>query len=234
MSAFVLLHGAWHGGWCWRAVAGILRARGHSVTTPTQTGLGERSHLLSPEITLQTFCDDIVQHLHFEDLSDVVLVGHSFAGAPISFAAEQERERIARLVYLDAQIVEGGETPLSCVPPETRAVRRQLAQDSSGGLTLPPPPAAALGLVAAEDVAFYERFATPHPMATFETPLNIEAAPGAGLPASYVVCADPVYPPLAQARARARALGWTMREIAAGHDAMISAPEALADLLEAA
>ena len=81
MSTFVLVHGAWHGGWCWARVANILRARGHAVTTPTQTGVGEKSHLLSRDITLTTFGEDIVNHLRFEELEEVVLVGHSFGGA---------------------------------------------------------------------------------------------------------------------------------------------------------
>ena len=121
MAVFVLVHGAWHGGWCWRRVADILRARGHHVTTPTMTGLGERAHLLSSEITLTTFGEDLRLHLEFEDLRDVVLVGHSFAGSPISYAAETARDRIARLVYLDATLAQGGETPLSVMAPEVIA-----------------------------------------------------------------------------------------------------------------
>ncbi|MEM7525924.1 MAG: alpha/beta fold hydrolase [Pseudomonadota bacterium] len=134
MSDYVLLHGAWHGGWCWARVAEILRARGHRVTTPTQTGLGERAHLLSPDITLTTFCEDLRFHLDYEEVTDAVLVGHSFAGAPLSYAAERSGARIARLVYFDAAIVFAGETPLSSSPPDVAALRRQLAEDSSGGL----------------------------------------------------------------------------------------------------
>ncbi|MFV0473185.1 MAG: alpha/beta fold hydrolase [Pikeienuella sp.] len=233
MTTFTLLHGAWHGGWCWSRVAAILRARGHLVTTPTQTGLGERRHLLSPEITLSTFCEDLRLHLDYEDLRDVVLVGHSFGGSPISFAAERAGDRIARLVYLDAMLVFPGETPFSTVAPETAAERRRLAEETSGGLTLPAPGAAAMGIGDAADAAWIERMMTPHPIRTYETPLEIERAPGAGKPARYVICADPIYPPLAGAWARARDLGWPIDEIAAGHDAMVSAPAALADLLEA-
>lgn len=233
MSAFVLLHGAWHGGWCWARVADILRGRGHTVTTPTQTGLGERAHLLSADITLTTFCDDLLAHLEAEDLSDVTLVGHSFGGNAISYAAETAPDRIARLVYFDAMVVEAGETPLSTMAPDVQALRRQMAQDTSGGLTLPAPPAIAMGVTDKADAAWLEAKMTPHPFATFTTPLPITGAPGAGLPAEYIMCAEPEYAPLAQSRDRARALGWTMREIAAGHDAMVTAPETLADMLEA-
>ncbi|MGB1213926.1 MAG: alpha/beta hydrolase [Pikeienuella sp.] len=232
MSAFVLLHGAWHGGWCWARVANILRARGHVVTTPTQTGVGERAHLLSADITLTTFCEDLHQHLLFEDLSDVVLVGHSFGGNALSYAAEIAPDRISRLVYLDAMIVEAGETPLDTVAPDIAALRRQMAQDSSGGLTLPAPPAVTMGVTDRADVAWLESKMTPHPFATFTTPLPIQGAPGGALPAEYIMCTAPEYEPLRESRARARALGWRMRGIAAGHDMMVTAPETLADMLE--
>jgi pimeloyl-ACP methyl ester carboxylesterase len=232
LTTFVLLHGAWHGGWCWRRLADILRARGHRVTTPTMTGLGERVHLLSPEITLETFCEDLRLHLEFEDADDAVLVGHSFGGSPISYAAERAGDRIGRLVYLDATVVEAGETTLSLNEPDLQALRRQMARDSSGGLTLPPPPAEAMGVFDRDDARWLEAKMTPHPFRTYETPLPIEGTPGAGIPAEYVVCTEPVYAPLEAARRRARSYGWTMREIATGHDAMVTAPVALADLLE--
>ncbi|MEL7465286.1 MAG: alpha/beta fold hydrolase [Pseudomonadota bacterium] len=234
MTDFVLVHGAWHGGWCWRRVADILRTRGHHVTTPTMTGLGERSHLLSSEITLTTFGEDIRMHLEFEDLSDVVLVGHSFGGSPISYAAECAPARVQRLVYFDAQVVRGGETPGSCAPPEAFALREQMARDHDDGLSLPPPPAEAMGVLEAADAAWIERMMTPHPWRTFTTPLQIEGPPGAGKLCRYIACVEPDYTPLHWARERARDLGWPMDEIAAGHDAMVTAPEALADLLERA
>lgn len=232
MSTFVLLHGAWHGGWCWAQVAEILRSRGHQVTTPTQTGLGERAHLLSPDITLTTFCQDLTAHLTYEDLTDVTLVGHSFGGNALSYAAEVMPERIARLVYVDAMVVEARETPLSTMPSDVQALRRQMAKDTSDGLTLPAPPAIAMGVTDREAGAWLEAMMTPHPFATFTTPLPITGLPGAGLPTEYIMCTEPEYSPLAQSRDRARALNWTMREIAAGHDAMVIAPEALADMLE--
>ena len=234
MTDYVLVHGAWHGGWCWRRVADILRARGHRVTTPTMTGLGERAHLLSPEITLTTFGEDLTGHLRFEEVSDVVLVGHSFGGNPISYTAERMGDRIQRLVYFDAQVVFPGETPASNSAPEDVAIRRQMAHDSSGGLSLPPPPAEAMGISDPADAKWLEAMMTPHPWRTFETPLEIEQTPGARKPALYIACTEPVYKPRAWARARAAEIGWDMAEIAAGHDAMISAPEALADLLEGA
>ena len=232
MSTFVLLHGAWHGGWCWARVAEVLRGRGHQVSTPTQPGLADRVRELSPDITLTSFCEDFAAHLSAENLTDVILVGHSFGGNAISYAAEQAAERVERLVYLDAMVVEGGETPLSTMPSDVQALRRQMANDTSGGLTLPAPPAIAMGVIEKADAAWLEAKMTPHPFATFTTPLPISGAPGAGLPAEYIMCTEPEYSPLAQSRDRARALGWSMRGIAAGHDAMVIAPEVLADMLE--
>ena len=102
---FVLVHGGFHGGWCWREVARLLRGQGHAVSHPTQTGLGERSHLRSNALTLDLYIQDLVQHLVYEDLHDVVLVGHSFGGLAISGAAQHQPQRIRELVYLDALIL---------------------------------------------------------------------------------------------------------------------------------
>jgi len=232
-KTFVLLHGAWHGGWCWERVAGPLRARGHRVTTPTQTGLGERSHLLTAEVDISVFVEDLVNHVLWEGLDDTVLVGHSFGGNAISGAAERIPERIARLVYLDALIPESGRSPFDELPREVVAERIKLAEDTSGGLSIPPPPAQAFGVTDPADVAWLEARLTPHPLRAFLSSQTFRGAPGNGLPVQYILCNDPVYGPLESARRRARALGWPIAEIATGHDAMVTAPEALVDLLEA-
>ncbi len=140
-KTFVLVHGAFHGGWCWKRVADVLRSRGHHVTTPTQTGLGERSHLLSESITLSVFIDDIVNHLTWEDLTSVVLVGHSFGGITITGVADAVPERIAKLIYLDGAILENGEALFDLFPKEIVEVRIQAAKETSGGLAMPAPPA---------------------------------------------------------------------------------------------
>ena len=112
-KTYVLVHGAWHGAWCWREVAGALRAMGHQVTTPTQTGVGERKHLLGKDITLDTFVDDIVNHIEAEEFTDVILVGHSFAGISITGTADKIPYRIRHLVYLDGVIIESGQSAYS-------------------------------------------------------------------------------------------------------------------------
>ena len=229
---FVLVHGMWHGGWCWNGVADLLRSRGHRVTTPTLTGLGERAHLLSPDLTLDTFVTDVVQHLRYEELSDVVLVGHSFGGAPISGAADRARERIAELIYLDAAVMEDGESRMSVSAPELTHERIEAAQESSGGLSLPAPPPAAFGVTDPADAAWLASLLTPHPFATLTTPLRLDRPCGNGLPAHYVTCTSPAYPPTAVTRDRARARGWPIWPLASGHDAMVITPLATADLLE--
>ena len=231
-KTFVLLHGAFHGGWCWERVATRLRARGHRVTTPTQTGLGERRHLMSREITLGTFIDDLVNHLHYEDLTGVVLVGHSFGGNAVSGAAERVPWRISELVYLDSMVIEGGMTPFDGLPPERVAERTRRAEETSGGLSIPPPPAAAFGVPDPEDAAWLEARMTPHPLSTYRSPLPIQGPPGNGLPCRYVACTDPLYHPLEAARRRVARAGWRVDEIVTGHDAMVTAPEALLEMLD--
>lgn len=234
-KTYVLLHGAWHGGWCWAPVAKALRAAGHRVTTPTQTGLGERRHLMSRDITLETFVLDLIHHIEAEELTDVILVGHSFAGPVISGAADRMPERIRHLVYLDATILEDGQAPFDRLPPEVVAARRRLAQEEGQGVFVPPPPPAAFGIPADHPgAAWVARRLTPHPLGTFESPLRLANPVGNGRPCTYIACTDPLYGPLESVRRWARDRpGWTWREIATGHDAMVTAPTDLARMLAA-
>src|SRR5438128_128006 len=105
MATFVLVHGAWHGGWCWKRVTPLLRAAGHEVYATTLTGLGERVHLASPNVGLALHVQDVVGVLEYEDLRDVILVGHSYGGIVISGVADRVPERLRHLVYLDALVL---------------------------------------------------------------------------------------------------------------------------------
>ncbi|MEM0942424.1 MAG: alpha/beta fold hydrolase [Pseudomonadota bacterium] len=230
-QTFVLVHGAWHGAWCWEAVAGILRARGHRVTTPVQIGVGERAGELRKGLTLADFIADVVGHLRAEDLSDAVLVGHSFAGSSLSGAAEAVPDRISRLIYLDALVISDGQTPFDGLPPEVIAKRRDLAVKTSGGLSLPPPSPDKFGVMDPAQQDWLRGKLTPHPLATFESAIKLQGPPGADLPRCYLTCTDPIYPNLVRSRERVAAWGWPMAEIRTGHDAMVSAPQALADKL---
>src|SRR5215813_10708238 len=126
-KTFVLAHGSWHGGWCWKRVADQLRAQGHVVYAPSYTGMGDRAHLLTKDITINTFVEDIVQVIQSEELTNVILVGHSFGGVPISGAADRIPEKIAQLVYLDSVLVESGRSAFSYYPlRRSRHVSRPL------------------------------------------------------------------------------------------------------------
>lgn len=231
MTDFVLLHEAFHGAWCWARVTPLLRAAGHRVWTPTQTGLGDRAHLLNPGISLTTFVDDLVAVLETEELFDVVLVGHSFGGHAISGAADRVPERLRHLVYLDAVFPRDGVAPLDMSLPAIAAERRALAAQT-GNLSVAPPDPSSFGVPDGPDADWLRRRMTPHPFGAMNTPLALRHPPGNGVPATYVFCTDPVYEPLEPARALVRRhTDWLWREIAAGHDCMVTAPDLTAALL---
>ena len=229
----MLVHGAWHGGWCWRAVADALRAKGHRVFTPTQTGLGERKHLLSREITLDTFVDDLTNLIEMEELQNIILVGHSFGGSPISGVADRMPDRIGHLVYLDSLVLEGGQSTFSVVPPDVVAARRKLVVEQGLGIAIPTPPVTAFGIP--EDhpqAAWVRRHLTPHPVGTYESTLRLEHPVGNGRPRTYIHCTNPVYGPAEASRQWVRQQqGWGWQEIATAHDAMVTAPADLARML---
>jgi pimeloyl-ACP methyl ester carboxylesterase len=231
-GAFVLVHGAWHGGWCWNKVASILREHGHTVLTPTQTGLGERSHLLSKSINLDVFITDITNVLKWEDLTDVVLVGHSFGGSTISGVADRMRDRVRRLVYFDAVILENGQSAFSQLPRNVVEGRTKAAQETSGDLSIPVPDATVFGVRDPSQLRWVQERLTPHPFNTYTSPLKLANNIGNGLPASYVICTDPPYEPLEATRNSIKSAGWKMIEIKTGHDAMVIAPDRVADLLD--
>jgi pimeloyl-ACP methyl ester carboxylesterase len=229
---FVLQHGAWHGGWCWSRVADILRAQGHRVFTPTQTGLGERAHLMSRDITLDTFVQDLANVVEAEELSDIVLVGHSFGGLAISGVADRMPGRIRHLVYLDSRIVGDGETVFGTTVPAIAAERRRLAEEASGGVWIPNPSPESFGVPPGPDADWVRRRLTPHPLGTMISPMHLKHPVGNGLPRTYIVCTDPVYDALESVRQWVKQqAGWGWREIATGHDAMVTAPGPLADML---
>ena len=150
MANFVLVHGAWHGGWCFKRVAGLLRRAGHEVYTPTLTGLGERAHLIRPTVSLETHVDDVVGVLRCEELSDVVLCGHSYGGMVISGVAEQAADRLRALVYLDAFVPENGQSLFDLLPSGRACTMRADARENGEGYMVMPPPAAYFNVNAAD------------------------------------------------------------------------------------
>ena len=228
---YVLIHGAWHGGWCWGPVAERLRRAGAEVHAPTLPGLGERAGELSPDITLDTFIQDMQEYLSSHDLRNVVLVGHSFGGLVIAGLADRVRERISRLVYLDAFLLPAGTSTFATLP-EGMAEKLERAAQPAGGI--PPVRPEQLGLTDPADQEFVGTRMTPHPVGTYRSPLKLNHPMGNGLPAAYLRCAEPPFKGTAASYDWARRTfgeAWTWRDLPAGHDAMVSHPDLVADAL---
>lgn len=230
-SPFVLVHGAWHGGWCWRDVAERLRAAGHPVSCPTLTGVGERHHLASAAVDLDTHVADITGHLENEELAGVVLVGHSYGGTVISGVADRMADRVAALVYLDAFVPRDGQSMLDMMPPERGArIRASAEQGMVASMSTE-----ALG-VDGEAAAWVARRVTPQPFATFSQPIRLQNAVPARVQRTYIYCTGRPTGSFDQfSRALRDDRQWRYRELPTGHDAMVSDPDGTtALLLEAA
>jgi pimeloyl-ACP methyl ester carboxylesterase len=225
MATFVLVHGAWHGGWCWRFLRPFLK--GHEVFAPSLTGLGERKHLARYDIDLDTHIEDVVSILEMEDLRDVVLVGHSYGGMVITGAADRAHARIRRLVYLDAFVPENGKCTLDYVVPE-RAARMREEGERTGTVT--PPPLSLWGLTRPEHIDFVKPREAPHPYRTMAQPIRLA---GFKLPRTFVYCSAPATGSFDQFAAKYRNdPAWQFFQLETGHDAMILMPERVAQILQ--
>ena len=228
MTTFVLVAGGNLGGWVWRKVRPLLRVAGHDVYTPTLTGLGERAHLLSPEIGLDTHIDDVGNVLQYEDLRQVVLVGHSYAGMVIAGVADRSPERLAQLVFLDAVVPRDGESELDLLPRHVSLWLTTRARERGEGWYIPPPPAASLAREYGEaDARWLAERLTAHPLRPCAEPVRLHREPS--LPRTFIACTRGGFESLAE-RARTEP-GWRLHELDAGHNAMVTAPDALARLL---
>jgi len=232
MADFVLVHGAWHGAWCWKKILPGLWAAGHRAFPVTLTGTGERAHQLSPDITLRMHVDDVAAIVESEELQRAILVGHSYAGMLITAVADRMPDRIARLVYLDAVVPHPGESWSRTHPPQTQAQRREAIAKTG---SIPPADPGLFGL-SGEDAAWVARRQRPHPGGVYDDSLHFDAARVAALPRTFIDCNAPALATIAVMRERVRKEpDWQVHEIATGHDAMISAPgELLRLLLDAA
>jgi pimeloyl-ACP methyl ester carboxylesterase len=229
---YVLVHGAWHGGWCWRRVSDRLVAAGHSVFTPSLTGLGDRCHLLNRETTLDTHIRDIIGLIETEELCEVILVGHSYGGIVITGVAAQIPQHLKQLIYLDAVLVEDGDSWSTAHPPDIVAARRKSVQESSGGPIWPVPKSTSFGVIDADDQAWVDRRMTPHPFCTYDQQMHWGGPIGNHLPKVYVDCTDPAMPALAAMKDSYRGKAeWPFIEIQTGHDAMVTAPKELTEIL---
>lgn len=233
MATFILVHGAWHGGWCWQRVRDLLQDQGHRVFTPTLTGLADRSHLLSPQVNLGTHIDDVVNLIRWEGLTDVVLCGHSYGGAVITGVADRAFDRIASMVYLDAYILENGQNIQDATDPATMAAFLELARTTGGGWTVPPPAAALFGVEEA-DQAWVDGLCTPQPLACLTQPLELRSDL-AGIRKSYIhATAQETAPAFMPFFAAAQAKAWDVSTIDCGHDIMLDRPVELSRMLVAA
>lgn len=231
MANVVICHGAWGGGWSWRRMRPLLRAHGHEVFTPTLTGLGERAHLAGPSVDLDTHVQDIVNVLEFEDLKDVVLIGHSYGGMVITGVAARVPERLKQLIYLDAMVPKDGQCLLDLVSPADREARLKAAAASEGGWRLPPNPPSPD--TAAADVAFMATRRVDQPIDTFAKPVRLGGKP-ITIPRAYIY-AELSGPGDVFRQFYDRAgseTGWSRHTIAASHSPNATAPELLAELLE--
>ncbi|MGG5818909.1 alpha/beta fold hydrolase [Falsiroseomonas sp. HW251] len=227
-KTYVLVHGAWLGGWAWAPVAERLRAANHRVIAESFTGMGERRHLLAPGVTLETWIEDLAAIIEAEELDDVILVGHSFGGLPCLGVTDRMPDRIGRLVLLDAMVAKDGQSALDVLPPDSaERIRRGEATERGvpvlPAFTLPPDTPFARWLM---------RHVAPHPKATYEAPLRLAREPGAGRPRTYVALTGPADRSIEPSRQAVRALGgWEWAEIAAPHGAPMRNPDEVAALL---
>lgn len=232
MTTFLLVHGAWHTGQAWDRVVPLLD--GHRVLTPTLTGYGETAHLLGPEVGMHTHADDVVRLILAEDLHDVVLVGHSYAGLVISHAANQVPDRIAQLVYLDAMVPEDGDTAADVMPQAKKVI--DLALRSESGFRVPPLPETAegrFGVTDPDDLAWLRQMLSDQPVGALRQRVRLDDPAARAIPRVHIHCTDvpegcsrrPV--PELQRNGQPEIV-W---ELPTGHDCMITAPADLAHLL---
>lgn len=227
----VLVHGAWHGGWAWKKLTPLLVAAGHAVYTPTLTGLGDRAHLARPDINLDTHIQDVVALLEMEDLRDVMLVGHSYAGFVISAVAERAQPRLRSIVYLDAFVPENGKSLLDYIPqPERRAATAKTGR-ATGYVS--PIPLKVFGVTREEDLAWANPRIVKQPFGTFEQPVQLSRPAASGLPRAFIAATNPAMGTFNQfAEVIKKDPSWKFYDLPTGHDAMITAPQDLARILQ--
>ena len=226
---FVLVHGAWHGGWCWRRVADILERHGHKVFTPTLTGLGERSHLMRAGIDVSTHITDVVNLMKWERLSNVVLCGHSYGGMVVSGVAEIMAAQIGSIVFLDAFVPENGD---SMAELTSGAVRDTLKAATERGDIGVPARSAAAFLVNEKDQAWVDSLCVPQPIGTMTETLKLTGARERIAKTSYIRAGAYPNPGFDKALERAKAdKSWRVYSVPSGHDVMVDMPERLAEIL---
>lgn len=231
MATFLVAHGAWSSGWAWKKMRPLLRERGHELFTPSYTGLGERSHLVTPDVGLETHVQDILNVLFYEDLNDVILIGHSYGGMVATCVADRAPERLQHLVYLDAFVPRNGQALFDLLPPDARARMQEGARTEGEGWRIPPIPPPSD--TSEEDLIWTRPRRVMQPLKAFEQPARLTGAVDR-VPRTYVYAlrAGPgdTFRQFAE-RAKGEA-GWRYEELDVTHNPHITAPDLLTDLLE--
>jgi pimeloyl-ACP methyl ester carboxylesterase len=229
MANFVLVHGAWHGSWCWKRVRKALQSAGHDVFTPTLTGVADRSHLASPKVDLEMHVTDVVNLIRWEELDDIVLCGHSYAGCVITGVADRMPERLRALVYLDAFIIENGQGLHDTLPSPARAAQVEGANKDGEGWRVPPI-SAEFFQVNLADRAWVDAQCTPQSLATFTQPLSLRnRIPPAKV--THVLATGYEGSPFPPFHEIAKKKGWHTVTVDCGHDVMLDRPNDLVRIL---
>jgi pimeloyl-ACP methyl ester carboxylesterase len=230
MATFLLVHGAWSAAWAWKKIRPLMRDRGHELVAPTHTGLGERAHLARPEIDLEAHIADVLAVIEFEDLRDLIVVGHSYGGMVATGVVDRVPERVRHLVYLDAFVPRDGQSVFDLLGDAVHRQALELARQAGEGWRVPANP------MPPDTPEADKAWAVPRrrmqPLRTLEQRLALGGA-GEGVARSYIYCTrvapgDP-FRPFAE---RARAEGWDYRELDASHNPQITMPETLVGVLD--
>lgn len=228
MSELVLVHGSFHGGWAWEQVAPALRDAGHAVHTPTLTGVGERSHLVGPHVGLSVNVDDIVSYITYRNLTDVVLVGHSYGGMVVTGVGEAIRDRLDRLVYLDGFVPEDGQSAWDIAPAAERRWTAQMEQTGTDWLVAPSDPGEKYGETGPVADRHRERL-TPMAMRTHSEPIRLPKNRSATLPRAYIECTgDDLFRSTAE---KARDGTFDVYELETHHNPLVYSPDRAAACL---
>jgi pimeloyl-ACP methyl ester carboxylesterase len=202
------------------------------VFTPTLTGQGERKHLISKDITLETAAQDVINVIEYEELRDVYLVGHSFGGQIAALVTDRVPEKIKRLVFLDGGWPENGRSVFDSLPPDVRASRYKTIEEKGGGVGVPVVDASLFGVTDPEQAAWVNRRLTPQPAGTYTQPAKMSNPVGNGRPVTFIRATAPRFGSVDQYEELAKKQpSWERLEIACGHDAMVVKPAEVASLL---
>lgn len=231
MATYLLVHGAWHGGWCWKRIADRLRAKGHIVFTPTLTGLGERAHLAGPDIDLECHIDDVLGVIDMEELDDIILCGHSYGGQVITPVLDRRTDRFRAAVWLDAFVPQDGQSLMEGWPPERAQHIREEAARSGDGWKIAPMSPEYFGVMDKDDADWVTRRCVPQPIKTFSQAVHLTGAWETVPKKLYILAErhpnssfDRFSVPLSEKP------DWDVRSVASGHDVMIDTPDLLTEI----